>query len=164
MNWRDDSTNSSLVYTRNRVRGQLLPLLQQLNPQAAPALAQTAEIAAAEADFLAACLAERMQQATVLPEGAAMPLDFWQKQPLAMQRLLVRALWQKAAGRSVCSLSFEQTEEVRLLPLHKTIHLPGGLAAVKNRGWLRLLRQTEEALQYRRAKSQAGQLKNLPKK
>ena len=93
-----------------------------------------------------------------------MPLDFWQKQPLAMQRLLVRALWQKAAGRSVCSLSFEQTEAVRLLPLHKTIHLPGGLAAVKNRGWLRLLRQTEEALQYRRAKSQAGQLKNLPKK
>ena len=93
-----------------------------------------------------------------------MPLDFWQKQPLAMQRLLVRALWQKAAGRSVCSLSFEQTEAVRLLPLHKTIHLPGGVAALKNRGWLRLLRQTDEALQRRQAKSRAGQLKNLPKK
>lgn len=164
LSWRDDSTNSSLVYTRNRVRGQLLPLLQQLNPQAAPALAQTAEIAAAEADFLAACVAERMQQATVLPEGAAMPLDFWQKQPLAMQRLLVRALWQAAAQRPVCALSFEQTEAVRLLPLHKTIHLPGGLAAVKNRGWLRLLRQTDEALQRRRAKSRAGHAKNLPKK
>ncbi len=164
LSWRDDSTNSSLVYTRNRVRGQLLPLLQQLNPQAAPALAQTAEIAAAEADFLAACLAERMQQAAVLADGVALPLAFWQKQPLAMQRLLVRALWQKAAGRSVCSLSFEQTEAVRLLPLHKTIHLPDGLAAVKNRGWLRLLRQTDEALQRRRAKSRAGQLKNLPKK
>lgn len=164
LQWREDSTNSSPVYTRNRVRGQLLPMLQQLNPQAVPALAQTARIAAAEADFLAACVAERMQQATVLPEGAAMQLDFWQKQPLAMQRLLVRALWQAAAQRPVCALSFEQTEAVRLLPLHKTIHLPGGLAAVKNRGWLRLLRQDEEQLRRRQAKSRAGQLKNLPKK
>lgn len=164
LTWRDDSSNSSPAYTRNRVRGQLLPLLQQLNPQAVPALAQTAEIAAAEADFLAACVAERMQQATVAPEGAALLLDFWQKQPLAMQRLLVRALWQAAAQKPVCALSFEQTEAVRLLPLHKTIHLPGGVAAVKNHGWLRLLRQTEEQLQRRRAKSRAGQLKNLPKK
>lgn len=39
---RDDETNQSLDFTRNRIRLHVLPLLQQLNPQVVDALAQLA--------------------------------------------------------------------------------------------------------------------------
>ncbi len=152
--WREDSSNAGLDYTRNRLRNRLGPLLQQLNPNWSAALAQTAEIAAAEQDFLAECVRRKMRQATVDPEqGAAYLWQDWQKEPLAMRRLLVRALWQAAAQSPVCALSFEHTEAVLNLPLHRTIHLPGGVAVVKNHGWLRFLRLSDEEMQRRRAKS-----------
>jgi tRNA(Ile)-lysidine synthase len=46
--WREDSTNASLEYTRNRVRHTLLPLLREFNPQIAATLAATAELAREE--------------------------------------------------------------------------------------------------------------------
>lgn len=155
LDWREDSTNAGLDYTRNRLRHQLLPLLGEYNPRVSAVLAQTAEVAAAEQDFLQACVQRKMQQATVDPEnGAAAYLwQDWQKEPLAMRRLLVRALWQAARQSPVCRLSFEQTEAVLQLPLHRTMHLPGGVAVVKNRGWLRFFCLSDEEMRRRRAKS-----------
>lgn len=158
LNWREDSTNAGLDYTRNRLRHLLLPLLKEFNPRVNLALAQTAEVAAAETDFLQEYAQQRMQQAMLdAAEGAAAyPLALWQKEPLAIQRLLVRLLWQAARQRPVCSLSFEQTEAVVNLPLHKTIHLLGGVAAVKNDGWLKFFCLPSAEMSRRRAKSRGG--------
>ena len=38
----EDETNADLAYTRNRVRRQLLPLLEELNPRAAAHIASAA--------------------------------------------------------------------------------------------------------------------------
>lgn len=46
--WREDSTNASLDYTRNRVRHTLMPMLREFNPQIAGTLAATAELAREE--------------------------------------------------------------------------------------------------------------------
>lgn len=154
--WREDSSNAELDYTRNRLRNQLMPLLREYNPRLNAALAQTAEVAAAEADFLQECVRQKMQQATVEQGLVAYLLQDWQKEPLALRRLLVRALWQAASRNPVCALSFEQTEAVLALPLHKTMHLPGGVAVVKNHGWLRFWRIPEAEMRRRRAKSRAG--------
>jgi len=43
--WRDDSSNLSAEFTRNRVRHQLLPLLREFNPNIAEQLARLAQIA-----------------------------------------------------------------------------------------------------------------------
>ena len=152
LNWREDSTNAGLDYTRNRLRHLLLPLRVNL------ALAQTAEVAAAEMDFLQEYAQRRMQQAMLdAAEGAAAyPLALWQKEPLAIQRLLVRLLWQAARQCPVCSLSFEQTEAVINLLPHKTLHLPGGVAAVKNDGWLKFFCLPAAEMSRRRAKSRGG--------
>ncbi|MDD2732756.1 MAG: tRNA lysidine(34) synthetase TilS [Desulfuromonadaceae bacterium] len=42
--WREDSTNSDSAYLRNRIRHQLLPLLEEYNPAIRSGLAATAEI------------------------------------------------------------------------------------------------------------------------
>ena len=70
----EDETNADLTYTRNRVRRQLLPLLEELNPRAAVHIAAAArrlEEDEAELERQAALLAE---QALDVPEGAAIPV------------------------------------------------------------------------------------------
>ncbi len=48
MGWREDSTNQSSAYTRNRVRSQLMPLLREFNPSVAATLSATAQLAREE--------------------------------------------------------------------------------------------------------------------
>src|SRR5205085_10728621 len=49
--WREDSSNRDTRHTRNKVRHELLPLLETFNPEIARLLAETAEIARGEEDF-----------------------------------------------------------------------------------------------------------------
>ena len=50
--WRDDSSNRDLVHTRNRIRHELLPLLEQrFNPAIRQTLADLAEVARVEAEY-----------------------------------------------------------------------------------------------------------------
>ena len=46
--WREDSSNRHLTFTRNRIRHELLPLLESWNPQLRAHLAQMAELARGE--------------------------------------------------------------------------------------------------------------------
>ncbi len=46
--WREDSSNTSSVHTRNRVRATLMPLLREFNPSINTALTQTAQLAREE--------------------------------------------------------------------------------------------------------------------
>jgi len=50
--WREDSTNAETRYTRNRVRRQLLPLLQEFNPNIMEALTRLAYVARLDAKYL----------------------------------------------------------------------------------------------------------------
>ncbi|HEY0794980.1 MAG TPA: tRNA lysidine(34) synthetase TilS [Acidisarcina sp.] len=49
--WREDSSNSSQAYTRNRVRHSLLPELTRFNPKVAGQLSQVATLARDEEDY-----------------------------------------------------------------------------------------------------------------
>ena len=51
LSWREDSSNRDLRLTRNRLRGAVLPLLEQFNPRLVEQLAATAEIARDEEDY-----------------------------------------------------------------------------------------------------------------
>jgi tRNA(Ile)-lysidine synthase len=58
--WREDPTNAEDAPLRNRVRTQLLPLLENLRPGATRTLARTATLAAAERDWLDPLVAEAL--------------------------------------------------------------------------------------------------------
>jgi len=46
--WREDATNASEAYTRNRVRARLMPLLREFNPSIGATLSVTAQLAREE--------------------------------------------------------------------------------------------------------------------
>jgi len=52
LSWREDPTNLTSRFSRNRVRAEVLPLLENLRPGAAKALARGARLAALDADYL----------------------------------------------------------------------------------------------------------------
>lgn len=52
LRWRDDPTNLDPRHLRNRVRRELLPLAEQIRPGATASLARSAEVLAADVDFL----------------------------------------------------------------------------------------------------------------
>ena len=96
--WREDPSNLDPRQLRNRIRHQLLPLLERdFNPQVAGVLANQAELARAEEEFW------QQEIARVLPAvqlgAAALSPDLLLAQPLALRRRLVRAAAEAAGLR-----------------------------------------------------------------
>jgi tRNA(Ile)-lysidine synthase len=86
----EDASNLSRAYTRNRVRLDVLPLLEQFNPAIRTVLARTADLVAddlAALDGLVAALAPRVVSA---PEEGQFDLRQFRAQPRAIQRRLLR--------------------------------------------------------------------------
>lgn len=122
--WREDSSNRHLTYTRNRIRHELLPLLETWNPQIRELLAQMAALARDEEAWWAGELARVAPQILLAgrpvrgggrASGDGLALDVTRFSALApaLQRRLLRY----AAGQMGASLDFAATEALRALAL-----------------------------------------------
>ena len=60
--WRDDHTNAESVYLRNRIRNQLLPAFDELQPEARQGLYKSLEHLASENELYRALLREKLAQ------------------------------------------------------------------------------------------------------
>ncbi len=125
--WREDASNRDIVFTRNRLRHELLPALAAYNPAIAKQFAQMASLAREEEAYWQAEL-DRLLPSLLLPGravrgggratgtlagNASLSIEIERLRPLlpAVRRRVLRA----AAGRLGVSLDFESTE--RLLSL-----------------------------------------------
>jgi tRNA(Ile)-lysidine synthase len=147
--WCEDSTNRQLTFTRNRIRHELLPLLESWNPQLRQHLAQMAELARDEEDWWQSEL-DRIVPQLILSgrpvrgggraasEGVAVDLAKFSAQPLAVQRRVLRF----AAGQLGAALGFEAAESLRTLALTgragQKCELSQGLHAERTHRELRL--------------------------
>lgn len=127
--YRTDPSNKGKRFTRNRIRNELLPLLEKkYNPQIRPALIRLAEIFAEEDRFLK-FEAERILKDNELLENQAVGLRLAAllKAPRAVQREIFQMV---CTRRFDLKLDFAATERVlSLLAKHSKIELAKGLFA-----------------------------------
>jgi tRNA(Ile)-lysidine synthase len=141
----EDASNASAAYARNRLRLEVLPLLEALNPRLAETLAAGAELAAAEADVLAAVTAEARARVLRPPapgELAALDVAALAAEPEALRALVLHevvrhamggdALVERALVQALLRLAARRDDAGRA-------DLGRGLVAVRERGLLRVL-------------------------
>ncbi len=127
---RDDSTNSSLEFTRNRVRLELMPQLERFNPRFRDALLRLSASAAHDLDFLEQAAGEARQGLDVPSEhGMAVSRSGFQALPQAVQRHVLRLAYRELAGATK-ELTHRHVEDMVRLSSGRTgawMALPGGL-------------------------------------
>lgn len=122
--WREDSSNRHLSFTRNRIRHDLLPLLEGWNPRLREHMAQMATLARDEEAWWEAELA-RVGPQLILPgkpvrgggraAGASLAIDV--SRFAALAPALQRRLLRHAAGQLGAAPDFDATEALRSLAL-----------------------------------------------
>ena len=129
--FREDSTNRSLRFTRNRVRLKLIPALREYNPQVRDALIRLGRAAAESHQFLADEL-DAHRPNIFSKQGRTVTLNAAALRNLhpALRSLALRRAYAEASG-SPRRLSESHVKAMIALseaPPTKTVHLPGGLA------------------------------------
>ena len=87
-----DASNLDRTYHRNRLRHELIPLLENYSPQVRRSLWRTAEVLRQDADWLEACLKPAWEQFALErgPGYLRLAPAVFREQPLAAQRRLLR--------------------------------------------------------------------------
>jgi tRNA(Ile)-lysidine synthetase, N-terminal domain/tRNA(Ile)-lysidine synthetase, C-terminal domain len=99
LKWLEDSSNHKLVYTRNKIRLQLLPLLEQsYNPRVKDSILRLAKLAQEQRDFLADVVIRKLAEISVREEDGTglkrmgIKLDIFLEQPPYLQYCLLKRL------------------------------------------------------------------------
>lgn len=136
---RQDPTNDLPVATRNRIRGELLPLLETFNPRIEAALARLARSAALDVDDrnrMVEFMFGRDHFTIVRPGSVQFVRWMFRSQPPALNwRLLKRAYRQLASRGEVDELHIQAV--LRTLGRRRgKVSLPGGLTARTSHDWI----------------------------
>lgn len=122
--WRTDSTNEELIYTRNRIRRELIPCLErELNPEAVEHLAMTAKSLREIDDHMEQTVDEW------LPGEAdgRLSVERLKNASVALQGYLIRRRLSQCGGlKDVGRNHIEAVRELIGKPVGKIVCLPGG--------------------------------------
>lgn len=133
----EDESNQDRMYTRNRLRLEVLPLLEEIAPGAGGRIAGTAALVREENEFIRR-EAERLLP--VVEDGrAALAVSVLDGADEVLGRRLVREMARKLG----VTLDQRQTEAVLGLKNGGFLNLPGGLCAVRTRRELAIERVPE---------------------
>lgn len=129
LRWRDDETNDTAAYARNRIRRELVPALERVHPAAQENVLALAEILRAEAEVL-----DELVTAT-LDGRSEVSVQRLRELPPALRRLVVQRLADEAAGGAAAGVA-RRAEEVAAMPTHGTsaLDLPSGVRATARDG------------------------------
>ena len=140
-----DSTNLTDDYTRNRLRHQVLPVLEnQINPASVHHMAETAEMVSEVEQYLS-----RQSEAIVKKygekrkQGIFLFEEFWKEEPVVASYGVLQ-VFEKLAGKrkDFTRIHVKNVEKLLKLQVGRKIILPYDLEAVRTYGGI-LLRKTE---------------------
>ena len=148
ISWRTDSTNLDPSFTRNAIRLKVMPLLEQLNPEAALHIAQAASDLRQVEDLLS----ERTEQAyqdVILEDGDGMDTDLTADRralsccPDAIRTRVIRRMIARCLGGEK-DITRAHIDAVNYLVTGESGHevcLPDGLRVLSEEGVLHLMRR-----------------------
>jgi tRNA(Ile)-lysidine synthase len=122
--FREDPSNATPRFARNRVRSTIWPVIAAFAPAAEGALARAADLCRDDERALSARARRRLKA------RAAVPLDELRREPVAVRRRIVRRLWRLASGSGRVALPAARVEAVLALANRRRpgrVTLPGGL-------------------------------------
>ncbi|MHB9092636.1 MAG: tRNA lysidine(34) synthetase TilS, partial [Chloroflexota bacterium] len=135
---REDSSNGDVTFTRNRIRHELLPLLETYNPGARQGIMRMAQLL--DDDYQ--CLTQLAEMAwsdvaRLQHGGVSLSLEGLRSVPVAVARLVVREAYAVVAG-GLADLTAEHVEQSLSLALRgrtgALLDLPGGVVALRGYG------------------------------
>ena len=155
LTYRDDASNRDSRFVRNRIRLELLPLLErEYNPNIKGTLTQLAEQSRWDYAFLQAAAARQWKRTVKVqpPERVVVSIAAFERQPNALQRQLVRQAIQRVQAESG-QIEFRHWLVVERLfkeqPIGTLVDLPGGV---------QLRREKEHVIVQRAARASAFML------
>jgi tRNA(Ile)-lysidine synthase len=143
----DDASNADERFARNRIRARVLPELRELSPAVERNIAETRGELSEEAELLERVVLEALDAGGAAAGAVAIRADALADSEPGLRRLALRALAERAAGRSV-PLGRERAAEIMRLaasPESGTIELGGGLVAHCEAGFVRFQASEAEA-------------------
>ena len=151
LEYRQDRTNLERKFLRNRIRLELLPLLEEYRPGVAARLAQTAQVLGEATDYLEELARERLEELVRLEGEGELILDrkkFLQEEPI-IRAFILREAVRRARG------TLHDVESVHLRKMSELIekreskraelHLPGRLRFLRHGERLSLAPAQQEA-------------------
>jgi tRNA(Ile)-lysidine synthase len=134
--WREDKSNMDMTFLRNRVRHQVLPLLEsKLNPQVRRAILRAAELLREENEWLDSIARGLWSECAESGQRGDLNVQKLNGLPLAGRRRVLR-LWLVAGGVDSDQLGFETIENIERLLVSAR-----GTRAVPISGALRVVRR-----------------------
>ena len=142
--WREDASNQDTVFLRNRIRHDLLPLLEQYNPAIRERLAATAALLSDEHHLLNQLSKEIVDRACTRDgDTFTCSVKHLSEQPPALRRRLLRLLLERLAGNLDHFTGRHITAMEHLLDSPRpnaVLHLPQRITALREYGSLMLRR------------------------
>jgi tRNA(Ile)-lysidine synthase len=137
----DDETNDERRYARNRIRSEVLPVLREIGPAAERNIAETRAELAEEASLLDRIVLEELADAGSDAGSVAVAADRVADLEPGLRRLALRALAERACGRSVALGRGRAAEILRLAarPEGGAVELGGGVVALCESGHIRFI-------------------------
>jgi tRNA(Ile)-lysidine synthase len=135
---RDDPSNEVPDYARNRIRAEVLPVLEEIAPAVERTIAETRAELAEEAEALEAAVAAELERSGANVADAISVEHLCRLGP-ALRRLVLRAMAGRAAGRPVALGRARAAEVLRLGgdPEGGVVEIGGGVEARIEHGHVR---------------------------
>lgn len=135
--WMEDASNEDNTYARNKIRNQVIPVLQQVNSRAAEHIFSLSEEIEEWSRYLDQVLSKAWESCVTCSEHECrIDLTRFLEEPEPVRRLLAKQTIEQTAGRkkdiekvhiqNFCELAFKETG--------KSIDLPYGLRVIKTYG------------------------------
>lgn len=138
LNFRKDSSNEKAIFTRNRIRLELIPLIEKdFNSNIKEVLANMAENLQAENEFLIKYANRKFKSMSKIKQGEIhIDIKKFKKQPSAIRKRILRAALEEFKG-DLRKLTYQHWKEMEELinnrPVNSIVNLPAGISVAKDR-------------------------------